>query len=70
MLPLLIVVMGPAAASIWFVARPALDEPPRARRSCEVYVLKSGATKCVAKPTPGSHAASQKNKLSTARPKH
>ena len=69
-LPLLFLVMGLDAASVWFVALPALDEPPRARRSCEVYVLKSGATKCVAKPRPGSHAASQKNKLSTARPKH
>ena len=68
-LPLLILVIGLAAAAIWFVALPAVDESPRARRSCEVYVLKSGATKCVSKPTLGSRAASRKNKLST-RPKH
>ena len=42
------------------VALPAVDESPRARRSCEVYVLESGATKCVSKPTLGSRAASRK----------
>jgi hypothetical protein len=68
-LPLLILVIGLAAATIWFVALPALDKPPRAERSCEVFVLKSGSTKCVPKPKPGARAVPHKPKPSS-RPKH
>ena len=45
-LPLLMLVIGLAAATVWFVALPAL-EPSPARRTCEVIVLESGTTKCV-----------------------
>src|SRR4029450_7303800 len=41
-LPLLILVVGLAVATVWFVALPALDKPP-AKASCEVVVLKSGS---------------------------
>jgi hypothetical protein len=66
LLPLLILVVGLAAATVWFVALPALDKPP-AKRSCEVFVLKSGSTRCVPEPVPGSRAAPAK---STTRAKH
>jgi hypothetical protein len=39
-----------AAATIWFVARPVLDRPPHAQRTCEVFVVKSG-TKCIPAPS-------------------
>ena len=61
-LPLMILFIGLAVATMWFVARPALDKTPRAERSCEVYVLKSGTITCVAKPTPGSQAVPRKPK--------
>jgi len=60
-LPLLILVVGLAAATIWFVALPVLHEPASVGRSCEVYVLPSGTTKCVPYPKPGSWAAHQKS---------
>jgi hypothetical protein len=60
--PLLVLVIGLAAATIWFVALPAPDSPPQVERSCEVIVLKSGFTKCVPTPKPGSPAAHQKTK--------
>ena len=66
MLPLLILVIGLAAATIWFVALPALDKAPSVERACEVFVLKSGSTRCVHKPMPGSKAAHQKT---ASRPK-
>ena len=54
-LPLLALVLGLAAATVWFVALPVLDgPPPRAERSCEVVVLEPGSTKCVPKRTAGS----------------
>jgi hypothetical protein len=68
-IPLLILVMGLAVATMWFVALPALNKPARAERSCEVFVLKSGSTRCVAKPVLGSRATPQKPKTAT-RPKH
>jgi hypothetical protein len=55
-LPLLLMVIGLSAAAVWFVALPALEEPPPGR-TCEVYVLRSGATKCV--PKPGTHAVAK-----------
>jgi hypothetical protein len=57
---LLVLVIGLAAATVWFVALPLLDRPAETKRSCEVFVLKSGATKCVR--TPGSTAAAKKAK--------
>lgn len=60
-LPLLFCVLALAAATIWFVARPALDRPPRAQRTCEVFVLKS-VTKCVPTPSLASKPVPQKPK--------
>ena len=57
-LPLLALVIGLAVAAVWFVGLPALDEPP-AGRSCEVVVLASGSTRCVADPGRASRAARQ-----------
>lgn len=65
MLPLMVLFVGLAVATMWFVARPAFDKTPRAERSCEVFVLKSGSITCVAKPILGSRAVPQKPK-----PKH
>jgi hypothetical protein len=62
-LPLLICVLVLAAATIWFVARPVLDRAPRAQRTCEVFVVKSG-TKCIPTPSLASKPAPQKPKAS------
>jgi hypothetical protein len=62
-LPLLILVIGLAAATIGFVAIPVLDKPSRAERSCEVFVLKSGSPRCVPNPMLGSRVP-QKPKTS------
>ena len=59
-LPLMILVVGLAAAAVWFVALPQLDKPATVQRSCEVIVLKSGKTRCVANPETGSKAAAKK----------
>ena len=60
-LPLLIIVIGLAAATIWYVVVPVLHKPASVGRSCEVYVLPSGTTKCVPYPKPTSWAAHQKS---------
>ncbi len=49
-IPLLIMVLGLAIATIWFVALPMLNQPAPAKRACEVIVLKSGKTRCVSNP--------------------
>lgn len=54
--PLLLVVIALAAATIWFVWLPLVDRSANTRRSCEVYVLPSGTTKCVPYWTPESTA--------------
>jgi hypothetical protein len=51
LLPLLLLFVVLAAASVWFVALPAFAKPVRAERSCEVIVLATGTTKCVRNPT-------------------
>lgn len=58
-LPLLLLVVGLAVATTWFVAVPALDTQPRAERSCEVFVVGKGSTRCVAKPTAEALLAAQ-----------
>jgi len=56
--PLLLLVVGLAVATIWFVARPALDESPPAAPPCEkVVVSGSGSARCADRATPGSPAA-------------
>ena len=59
LLPLLVLVVGLATATVWFVGLPALEKPAPGR-SCEVFVLRSGATKCV--PKPGARAGAKKPK--------
>lgn len=61
-IPLLIMVLGLAVATIWFVALPMLDQPVHAKRTCEVIVLESGRTRCVTNPKTGTKAAHQKPK--------
>ena len=57
--PLLILVIALAIATVWFVALPAVGKPPRATPSCEVIVLKSGSTKCIPEADVRSGAALQ-----------
>jgi len=59
-LPLLLLLVVLAAATVWFVALPAVAKPVRAERSCEVIVLRTGTTKCVQNPTHRSRATQQK----------
>jgi len=66
--PLMILVIGLAAAATWFVALPQLDKPATVQRSCEVIVLETGKTRCVANPKTGSKAAA-KNARSAKRAK-
>ena len=61
---LLTLVVGLAVAAVWFVALPALDEPPPGR-SCEVVVQRSGATRCI--PTGRALPAAKRDEL-TKRP--
>jgi hypothetical protein len=53
LLPLLLLFVALAAATVWFVAVPALAKPAQAQQACEVIVLESGTTKCVKDPTHG-----------------
>ena len=56
--PLLILCVGLAVATIWFVGRPALDESPPAAPPCaKVVVSESGAARCADRATAGSPAA-------------
>ena len=63
--PLLLVVIALAAATIWFVWLPLVDKSANPRRSCEVYVLPSGTTKCVPYWTPEAAAPKQESGRST-----
>ena len=56
----MILVIELAAAATWFVALPQLDKPATVQRSCEVIVLRTGKTRCVANPKTGSKAAAKK----------
>jgi hypothetical protein len=56
-LPLLALFVVLAAATVWFVALPALDRTQSTGRACEVLVLKSGVTKCVPESAIGGNAA-------------
>jgi len=55
-LPLLSLVIGLACAAIWFVGIPHVIKAAPVDRGCEVIVLKTGKTKCVANPRAGSNA--------------
>ena len=58
--PLLALVIGLAGAAIWFVGIPHLTKAAPVDRGCEVFVLKTGKTKCVADPRAGSNAPQSK----------
>ena len=52
---LLILVLGLAAATIWFVALPTLDKAlatPAPKSSCAVVVVESGVSRCVKRSVP------------------
>ena len=53
-------VIALAVATVWYVARPALDQKPAAERSCEVVILPSGSPSCV-DPQRAAHAAASKH---------
>jgi hypothetical protein len=59
-LALLALVIGLAAATVWYVALPAFDKPP-AKRPCEVVFLGSGSTRCVPAPTSRSRTILHKS---------
>src|SRR4029079_16397241 len=58
-------VVALAVATLWYVARPALEQKPTAERSCEVVILASGSPSCV---DPQSHAAAAKRGTKRCRP--
>jgi hypothetical protein len=63
--PLMILVLGLAVATMWFVALPALEQPPP-RRTCEVVFLKGGTTRCIEPPVPGMRAVPPGTKRSAS----
>ena len=66
LLPLLLLFVALAAATVWFVAVPALAKPAQVQQACEVIVLESGTTKCVKDPTHGKRT----QRVLAARAKH
>jgi hypothetical protein len=66
LLPLLLLFVALAAATVWFVGVPALAKPAQAQQACEVIVLESGTTKCVKNPTHGKRT----QRVLAARAKH
>ena len=59
-LPLMALVVGLAVAAAWFVGVPHLTKPAPVQRGCEVIVLQSGKTKCVANPQARSANAAKR----------
>ena len=58
-LPLLIVFIGLAVATVWFVVLPALDEPRPPVGPCSTFIVsKSGSARCVDVPTPATQSPS------------
>ena len=53
-------VVALAVATLWYVARPALEQKPTAHRSCEVIILASGSPSCVDPQSRAAHAAAAK----------
>jgi hypothetical protein len=53
-------VVALAVATLWYVARPALEQKPAAERSCEVIILASGSPSCVDPQSRAAHAAAAK----------
>ena len=58
-LPLLIVFIGLAVATVWFVVLPALDKPRPPAGPCGTFIVsKSGSARCVAVTTPAPQSPS------------
>ncbi len=55
--PLMILVLGLAVATMWFVVLPALEQPAPGR-TCEVVFLRNGTTTCIEPTVPGMRAMS------------
>ena len=53
--PLMILVLGLAVATLWFVVLPTLEKPPPGR-TCEVVFLTNGNTRCIEPPVPRMRA--------------
>ena len=53
-------VIALAVATLWYVARPALEQKPAAERSCEVIILASGSPSCVDPQSRGANAVAAK----------
>jgi hypothetical protein len=62
--PLMILVLGLAVATMWFVVLPTLEKPPPGR-TCEVVFLTNGKTRCIEPPVPGMRAMPPNVKRST-----
>jgi hypothetical protein len=46
-IPFLVLFVALGVATMWLVAKPALERKPQAEPTCEVFVLKTGTVKCV-----------------------
>jgi hypothetical protein len=62
--PLMILVLGLAVATMWFVVLPTLEKPPPGR-TCEVVFLTNGNTSCIEPPLPGMRAMPRNVKRSS-----
>ncbi len=54
--PLMILVLGLAVATMWLVALPPLQKPPPPGRTCEVVFLTNGNTRCIEPRVPAMRA--------------
>jgi hypothetical protein len=61
--PLMILVLGLAVATMWFVVLPALEQPPPGP-TCEVVFLKNGTT-CIEPTVAGMRAVPPQSKSSS-----
>jgi hypothetical protein len=67
MFVLFALVIALAVATLWYVARPALEQKPTVERSCEVIILRSGSPSCVSAPMRAAHASLAASKRSSKR---
>ena len=61
--PLMILVLGLAVATMWFVVLPALEQPPHGR-TCEVVFVDNGTT-CIEPTVAGMRAVPPQSKSSS-----
>jgi hypothetical protein len=47
---LFVIFIALVVATLWYVARPALDQTPSVERSCEVVISTAGSPDCVEDP--------------------